>query len=128
MKHKCPVRPDRLRLIPEQFSWVDHRLVRDCHIELISHQAATLYLFLLTVGDHQGLSYYSEFSIGKRIGMNSTMLIDARDELIRTELIAFKSPIYQVLTLDPVACRSTLRISEPMALPEILQHIMGGGR
>jgi hypothetical protein len=33
MTHKFPICPDRVPSIPEQFSWVDHRLVRDRHIE-----------------------------------------------------------------------------------------------
>ena len=35
MTRKFPICPDRIRTIPEQFSWVDHRLVRDHHIELL---------------------------------------------------------------------------------------------
>ena len=62
MPNKFPICPDRIRTIPEQFSWVDHRLVRDHHIERLSHQAASLYLFLVTVADCQGLSYYSDVS------------------------------------------------------------------
>jgi hypothetical protein len=59
MTRKFPICPDRIRSIPEQFSWVDHRLVRDRHIECLSHEAAMLNLFLVTVSDSQGLSYYS---------------------------------------------------------------------
>ena len=29
--HKRLLRPERLRRVPDQFSWVDHRLVRDQH-------------------------------------------------------------------------------------------------
>jgi len=49
--------PERLRQIPAQFSWVDHRLVRERYIERCDHSAMALYLFLVTVGDTQGLSY-----------------------------------------------------------------------
>lgn len=57
--------PARLRKIPPQFSWIDQRLVREHHIERLSHAAAALYLFLLTVADASGLSFYSERSIGR---------------------------------------------------------------
>ena len=50
---------ERVRRIPAQFSWLDHRLVRDRHIERCNAAACALYLFLVTVGDAQGLSYYS---------------------------------------------------------------------
>ena len=60
---QVPICPDRIRSIPEQFSWVDHRLVRDRRIELLSHEVAALYLFLMTVADCQGLSYYADASL-----------------------------------------------------------------
>ena len=43
----------------EQFSWVDHRLVRERRLQRCPAEAWALYLFLLTVGAAQGLSYYS---------------------------------------------------------------------
>ena len=52
--------PERLRRVPPQFSWIDHRLVRDRHIAGRSAEALALYLFLVTVADGQGLSYYSD--------------------------------------------------------------------
>ena len=38
---------ERVRKIPLQFSWVDHRLVRERHIERCDAHAAALYLFAL---------------------------------------------------------------------------------
>jgi hypothetical protein len=63
--------PQRLRKIPPQFSWIDQRLVREHYIERLSHAAAALYLFLLTVADAKGLSFYSERSIGRLLGMSA---------------------------------------------------------
>lgn len=54
---------ERLRRLPGQFSWIDHRLVRKKHICGISHSALALYLFLLTVSDAEGLSYYSDDTV-----------------------------------------------------------------
>ena len=42
--------PERLRQIPAQFSWVDHRLVRERYIERCDPPAMA-YLFLVTVGE-----------------------------------------------------------------------------
>src|SRR5947209_13693974 len=53
------LRADRQRQIPPSFSWVDHRLIRHRHLERRDHSAWALYLFLVTVADAQGLSYYS---------------------------------------------------------------------
>ena len=99
MTRKTPVRPDRIRTVPEQFSWVDHRLVRDRYIERLTHKAAALYLFLITVADSQGLSYYSDESLCERLAMNEASLDSARSELRQTGLVAYKRPIYQVLPL-----------------------------
>ena len=51
------LRTDRQRQIPPSFSWVDHRLIRHAHLRGCDHSAWALYLFLVTVGDVQGLSY-----------------------------------------------------------------------
>ena len=56
--HKRPISVARLRTVPSQLSWVDQRLVRECYIDQLSHEACALSLFLLTVADAQGLSFY----------------------------------------------------------------------
>ena len=66
--------PARLRQIPAQFSWVDHRLVRDRHIERCDPPAAALYLFLITVADEQGLSYYSDTALARVLSMTPARL------------------------------------------------------
>ena len=100
MVSKIPIVDERIRKVPRHFSWIDHRLVRDRHIENCSHAAAALYLFLVTVGDAKGLSYYGDTSITKRLSMDHSTLNAARVNLIRAELIAWKKPLYQVLALD----------------------------
>jgi len=59
-------------------------------------------LFLLTVGDENGVSWYSDSSICKRLkGLNLTVssLKTLRNELITGELIAYRKPYYQILEL-----------------------------
>jgi len=98
--------PEQLRQVPEQFSWIDHRLVRDKHIAGKSAEALALYLFLLTVADGQGLSYYADATIAKLLPLDGSALARARQELIRARLIAYQKPLYQVLSLDPPVPRS----------------------
>ena len=100
MVSKVPIVAERIRKVPRHFSWIDHRLVRHRHIESCSHAAATLYLFLVTVGDAKGLSYYGDKSIIKYLSMDQNALDDARANLIRIGLIAWQKPLYQVLALD----------------------------
>jgi hypothetical protein len=96
---KRPVVPARVRRIPESFSWVDHRLVRDSHLDGRSHAALALYLFLVTVGDAQGLSYWSENALGRRLRLELSALRAARTELEAAQLVAYEAPIWQVLEL-----------------------------
>ena len=101
--------PERVRSVPAQFSWVDHRLVRDRHIDRCDAQAAALYLFLVTVADAQGLSYYSDAVLARRLSMAPARLGQARADLLGAGLIAYQRPLYQVLALDgplPVEARA----------------------
>ncbi len=60
---KHVLRPERVRLVPEQFSWVDQALVQRHYIDRCDARGAALYLFLVTVADAQGLSYYGSATI-----------------------------------------------------------------
>jgi hypothetical protein len=91
--------PARCREIPKQFSWVDHRLVRDGYFEKCHCEALALYLFLLTVADDKGVSYYGQARLMKQLKLDSYRLTAARDELIAHGLVAYQQPIYQVLSL-----------------------------
>lgn len=100
MIQKHPVFPERIRKIPKQFSWVDHQLVSDHYLERVSHQASALYLFLVTVSDAKGLSYYSDSTLIKLLSMDAETIRSARNELICIGLIAWKKPVYQVLPIE----------------------------
>jgi hypothetical protein len=81
-------------------------------------------LFLITVADAQGLSYYSDPSIEKRLVMDNHTLARARQELIGIDLIAYKKPLYQVLSLDTWPSPTTRSASHPQSLGQILNHIV----
>jgi hypothetical protein len=117
----------RLRRVPEQFSWLDHRLVRDKHFAGRSAPALALYLFLVTVADGQGLSYYSDPTICRLLplALDGPALARARQELIAAGLIAYQRPLYQVLALDsPASDGSPSRGGGPLSLGHILQAMM----
>ena len=101
MVHKRLLRPERRRAVPSQFSWVDHRLVRERHLERCTSEALALYLFLVTVADAKGLSYYGDASVRERLGWSARQLKAARRGLIEADLIAYEAPLYQVLSLEP---------------------------
>jgi hypothetical protein len=103
---KRVLRPERLRQVPEQFSWVDQALVQRHLIDRIDVQAAALYLFLVTVADAQGLSYYGGATLAQRLRLQPDELVAARAQLTALELIAYEAPLYQVLGLPGVQARA----------------------
>lgn len=120
--------PQRRRRVPPQFSWVDHRLVRDGHVEGRSAEALALYLFLVSVSDAEGLSWYSEAALCRHLGWPAERLAQARGELCRAALVAYRKPLYQVLDLAPEAmasgeARRTSR-GEAAAFGDILQGLL----
>jgi hypothetical protein len=105
--HKQPLSLAQLRQVPKQCSWVDQRLVREHYIAALSHPACALYLFLLTVAEAQGLSYYAEPTLCRRLSMSQATLYQARQELIARQLVAYRRPLYQVLALGSHDTRGT---------------------
>jgi hypothetical protein len=129
MVSKIPIDAERIRKVPRRFSWIDHRLIRDRHIEHCSHPAAALYLFLVTVGDAKGLSYYGDKSIIKYLSMDQEALDDARANLMRIGLIAWQKPLYQVLSLDRSKCEKPVPrtgMDNAISLGEILKMAREG--
>jgi hypothetical protein len=131
MIHKHPLRPDRLRQIPTSFSWVDHRLVRHDYLRRAEPRAWALYLFLLTVADVNGLSYYSEAAIARHLNLEASALAAARQQLVQADLIAYQKPLYQVLALpedQPTLAASTAPRSGQMhSVGDILRRALEGG-
>ncbi len=120
---------ERVRRVPSQFSWVDQRLVRERHIERCDVQALALYLFLVTVADAQGLSYYSDATLARSLSMDGARLGQGRADLIRAGLIAYERPLYQVLALDaPVVPVAELSRDEQRERLARLRAIIDGKR
>lgn len=99
----------RLRRVPSRFSWVDHRLIGHRLLCGVDSPGWALYLFLVTVGDEQGLSYYSDLSICGHLNLSPEGLIQARRQLLDYRLIAWKSPLYQVLCVQASETESDSR-------------------
>jgi hypothetical protein len=139
MKTKRLLCPERLRLVPHRFSWIDQRLVRDGHCARCGPNALALYLLLVTVADAQGLSYYSDRTAGALLAMKQADLNEARKRLVGLGIIAFEPPLYQVLSLpqgssdgaapvpQPVACQEHRRGEGPLAISAILRQMMESG-
>jgi len=114
--------PERLRKVPPQFSWIDHRLVRENYFLRCDHPAWALYLFLTSVADAEGLSYYSDASLMRRLKMDPLALSASRQQLVQAGLIAYETPFYQVLSLEPAGAAR----SGPVSVGELLAKALGG--
>jgi hypothetical protein len=125
------IRPDRLRQVPTGFSWVDHRLVRQNYIERCDCIDLALYLFLITVSDAQGLSYYSDQAICRRLRIEPAALIAARVHLQKAGLVAYQKPLYQVLSLEQASelapSPTSPRTGEVQPISQILGRALKGG-
>jgi len=90
-----------------------------------------LYLFLVTVADAKGISFYGDATLMKRLGMSTGQLLSARDGLSQNKLIAFKKPTYQILPLDPPPppepAQAPRGEGQPQSLSEILKRAMEAG-
>jgi hypothetical protein len=129
MIQKRPIRPERLRQVPRSFSWVDHRLVREGYLDRCDCTALALYLFLVTVSDAQGLSFYSDASLCRRLQIDPLRLAAARAQLEKADLIAYRKPLYQVLSLPPVATvtpDTAPRAGQTLSTAEILKRLVQG--
>jgi len=112
MKSKVLINARKKRRIPKHFSWVDHRLVRENYLKQCSTDALALYLFLVTVGDYEGLSYYSDKKIKQYLNFNlSSDVRSCRKELEKNKMIAYLNGLYQVLGLESDDC-SEYRFAE----------------
>ena len=54
-----PLEPRRMRRPRGAYGWVDMRAVTEGHLERLGTQTALTYLFLCTVGDTAGLSFWA---------------------------------------------------------------------
>jgi hypothetical protein len=112
------LRPQQMRQVPSQFSWIDQALVQRHLIDRCDARAAALYLFLVTVADAQGLSYYGSATLMQRLHLSAEELSAARRQLLDLELVAYEAPLYQVLAIagtTPAPPTAPTRTAEPVA-------------
>ena len=122
--------PERLRRIPGQFSWLDQCLIGDRYLHACDHPALALYLVLVTVGDADGLSYYSETSLKRMLRLEQAQFLCARAQLCQAGLIAYEAPLYQVLSLQlPIYSSGVAepqRNAQALSTGQLLERIFKG--
>lgn len=117
--------PDRVRRPPrEGWSWIDRRFLRE-YASRLSHEAIVLYLFLAAVSDRNGLSFYSDASVAVRLRVGEPAMVHARDELVREDLVAYRAPLTQVLSLPD---RRNVERGGVMSLSEMFRAVTQSSR
>lgn len=97
MIHKEPLNPQRIRKITGSFAFIEHCFRR--WIKHLGSEELLLYLFLVLAADEQGLSYYSPETICSHLNLSPNQYRQAFNGLIARDLIAFREPLFQVLSL-----------------------------
>jgi hypothetical protein len=113
MIKKRILNPQRVRSIEGGFSFIPHRFLTGGFLQALPQKSLLLYLFLVLVSDRNGLSFYAYDSICSLLQFGLDDYIEARDELIASDLIAFDGDCFQVLKLPPKPVRRTRQQDSP---------------
>ena len=134
MIKKKILNPHRIRRIDGGFSFIPHRFVTDRFLSPLDQTPLLLYLFLSVVADRNGLSFYRYDSICSLLQLTADQYVDARNELIEKDLIAFDGTLFQVLSLPRQAdgkppvrvCRSPKEAGSVESIGQVLQAYFNG--
>jgi len=119
--------PNRVRRISRGFSFIPHRFLTDGFLTSLTQKELLLYFFLALVSDRYGISFYSYDSICSLLSITLDDYLLARDGLIKKNLIAFESPVFQVLDLPPKPIIPEKHNSDPATVQQIIRKSLKGG-
>ena len=134
--HRTPIVSERVRRIDGSFAFLPHRFLREGFFVSLTSDEFRLYALLVLAADRNGMSFYHYDSICSLLEIPLEGYVEARNALIRKDLIAFDGTRFQVLSLpdkpvsdpspalrtpedfeahDPATIRRTLRNAFPAA-------------
>ena len=122
MINKRILDPDRIRRIDGGFSFIPHRFLTDGFLTTLTQKELVLYFFLVLVSDRYGLSFYSYDSICTFIQLTVEQYIEARDDLIKKQLIAFDGTLFQVLDLPKKPLPASKPKEDPAAIAQLIRQ------
>lgn len=96
-----PLVPARLRRIDGSFAFLPHRFLRDGFLTSLTADELRLYLVLVLAADRDGLSFYSHRRLCAALQMSPEAYLQAREGLLRKDLIVAHGARVQVLSLPP---------------------------
>lgn len=115
----------RIRGIDGGFAFIPHRFLTDGFLSALNPCQQQLYFFLVLAADQHGLSFYSYNAICSLLQMSVDQYIEARDDLIKKDLIAFDGRIFQVLDLPQSSPKKTTP-SQHSALNHLIPKCVKG--
>jgi len=134
MAESSPICPERVRKIIGSFAFIEHRFLRDGFFGSLTPHELLLYLFLVLVADHKGLSYYGYDKICTLLRVSVDEYILTRDALINKDLIAFDGHLFQVLSLPdkplvetpkPLKTEEEMVQRDPATIHQIIVDCLG---
>lgn len=134
MIHKKPLIPHRVRAIRGSFAYIEHRFLKDGFLASLSHHEFLLYFFLVLVSDRAGLSFYTYDKICSLLGMDLDDYLEARNQLIQKDLVAFDGRLFQVLSLPDreadaapyiLKTQKDMERHDPATIRQICRHAFG---
>ncbi len=113
----------RIRKITGGFSYIPHRFLSGGFLASLEQKEILLYLFLILVSDRYGLSYYSYDIICSLIQLTLDEYIEAREGLLKKDLISFDGKIFQVLDLPAVPrCATSTSYEDPAVVARLIRQ------
>ena len=123
MKNYHIPQPKNIRNFNGSFAWIDHRLMRNGFINIMTHHDMGLYLFLVLAADKNGVSFYRKEKICEAVSLDYNQFEIAKDRLINMKLIAFEgysmlSPngYYQILPIKDEAPDYSKQITQKISV------------
>lgn len=91
--------PERVRKIAGSFAFIEHRFLRDGFFASLGHHELLLYAFLVLAADRCGISFYGYDRLCSFLRFTVEDYIQARNQLIEKDLLAFDGTLFQLLSL-----------------------------
>jgi hypothetical protein len=111
-----PLEPRRVRYPRGAYGWVELKVVTEGHLQALDRETALTYLFLCTVGNREGISFWSRPRIARTLNLSLDAVDAALRTLSATDLIAVNERVVQVLPV-PVRCANPLIVAHTTTNP-----------
>ena len=122
MIKKKTLNSQRVRCINGGFSFIPHRFLTDGFLTSLSRMELLVYFFLVLASDRYGLSFYSYDSICSMLRITVDDYIEARDGLIKKDLVAFDGSLFQVLDLPQEPFPGENHKTKPVVIQQLIRQ------